>query len=314
MACNLCGSDDKVFLFSAEDYISGDVYDLFECSVCHLVCIFPQPSSEQLEASYPPAYYGKNPFLYEKVDAFSRYKKICSYVQKGTRVLDVGCGRGLVLDKLKKRGCEVLGTELSSVSARYAREELGLQVEEKDLAECAYGGDAFDTVTMFHSLEHLPDPRSTLLEVNHILKPGGILIIEVPDFASFHARVFRKRWFHLDVPRHLYHFSASTLEKMLIQCNFNVVKKENHALMYDSFGLLQSFLNNLCQTQNLLNDLNTKRTNIKSIFKTGSKRLVFDAIISLVAQVFLYFPVLATTYLLSLFKFGGTLTFYSRKK
>lgn len=298
----------------ARDYLTGTFHQVVKCGSCGLVYVNPQPDSTELGSYYPQIYYGDTPFLYEKVDANARFKRVRKLVTKGCVVLDIGCGRGLLLAKLHEVGCEVWGTELSQDSSRYAQQTLRLNIINRELADCDLASEHFDLITMFHSLEHMTSPRNTLKEIRRILKSGGVLVVEVPRFESLHSRLFKDKWFHLDVPRHLFHFSDRSLEQLLTTAGFKVHRKTYHDIMYDSFGALQSILNCLCSRQNLLNDLNTKRVTGAEITKSGDKDLIRDMRLSLVLQSILFVPLLLVSLFMSIFNSGCTLKYIARKQ
>jgi ubiquinone/menaquinone biosynthesis C-methylase UbiE len=314
VVCDICGVKEYSLIFEAKDYLTGAVQKVVRCKKCGLAYVNPRPSPKELSDFYPQQYYGENPFFYEKLDAFLRFRELSNTIKKGDIILDVGCGRGLLLSKLQRIGCEVWGTELSEVSARYAKENLNLSVISKNLNDCIFDKDYFDVVTMFHSLEHMMSPMKIVEEIYRILKPDGTLIIELPRFNSLYTRIFRDKWFHLDVPRHLYHFSDSTLQKLLASAGFDIIKEKHFALMYDSFGCLQSMLNCLCAKQNILNDLNTKRIKLSEIMKSKEKRFILDSVISLGLQSILFIPFTASSFILSPFNIGGTLTVHAKKR
>jgi SAM-dependent methyltransferase len=229
------------------------------------------------------------------------------------KILDIGCGKGLLLNSFQKDGWEAVGIELSQTSARYARETLGLEVYSKNFEECKFNDNAFDVITFFHSLEHLKDPASALRKARNLLTSNGFLVVQVPRFNSFYAKIFRDKWFHLDVPRHLFHFSDNTLSVLMNKSGFHTVKKQKFILMHDAFGALQSILNMVCSQYNLLNDVNTKRLEPGKIMRSGSKRLKADLIVSILGQGFFFPPLYFFAALLSIFNIGGTLTFFSQK-
>ena len=314
VACDLCRSKEFSLIFEVKDYITGTLQKVVRCKECDLAYVNPRPNPEELSDFYPQNYYGENPFFYEKLDALLRFWELRKTIKKGDFILDIGCGRGLLLSKLKHIGCKVWGTELSEISSRYAKENLKINVISRNLEDCMFDKDYFDVVTMFHSLEHMMSPMETTREIYRILKPEGTLIIELPRFNSLYASIFRDKWFHLDVPRHLYHFSDSTIGKLLASAGFNIVKEKHHALMYDSFGCLQSTLNYLCAKQNLLNDLNTKRITLSAIIKSKEMRLILDSVISLGLQSILFIPFTAVAFILSSLNIGGTLAVHAKKR
>jgi len=102
---------------------------------------------------------------------------------------------------------------------------------------------------MWHTLEHMRDIPYTLRHAARLLKPGGSLLIAVPDFGGFQAAVFGKRWLHLDVPRHLYHFDAGSLHYCLASAGFSIERRWHQEFEYDLLGWSQSALNCMMPSQ-----------------------------------------------------------------
>ena len=136
------------------------------------------------------------------------------------RILDVGCGPGKLLRVLREQGWDAHGVDFSSVAADSARAKHGLKVKCSDLLAAEYPQSSFDVVLFSHSLEHIYNPVETLREVHRILKPGGLLLIYVPNAGSFESHVFGKWWVQWDVPRHLFHFTKETITKLLVETGF----------------------------------------------------------------------------------------------
>lgn len=139
------------------------------------------------------------------------------------RILDVGCGPGKLLRVLRERGWDCYGVDFSSVVVEHARNNYGLNVELGDLLEVTYKDNFFDVVLFNHSLEHMYNPVGTLKEALRILKPGGLLLIYIPNAGSFEARLFGKWWAAWDVPRHLFHFSKKTMSRLIMNAGFRLV-------------------------------------------------------------------------------------------
>lgn len=135
------------------------------------------------------------------------------------RVLDVGCGNGAILKKLKDLGWQVEGTETdSSVVQRLAEDSI--LVHHGILEELPIQPASFDVITMKHVLEHLPDPLQTFMKAKKILKPGGRLVLSTPNTNGFGHRHFNQHWRGLEPPRHLYLYNPSCLQEILHRTGF----------------------------------------------------------------------------------------------
>lgn len=168
------------------------------------------------------------------------------------RVLDVGCGKGWILHEFRGRGWEVSGTEMSPDAAGFAVNRLRLPVRCGDLQAQAFPAAHFDVVTLWHVLEHLRDPVETVREAARLLKPGGLLVLAVPNQQGYLARIGRGKWFHLDVPRHLYHYNPTTLRRLVETAGLEARDWRHLSLEYDVGDALQTPLNLLLPRQNLL--------------------------------------------------------------
>ena len=152
-----------------------------------------------------------------------REKGIIPFIGEG-KVLDVGCGNGVILKGLQSEGWKTYGVELNDRASDYARRILGLNVFTGALMDAKFPDSFFDVILFNHTLEHMTSPRRVLAEANRILKAGGLLVISLPNARSIEARLFKSYWFPWELPRHLYHFSFSTLTKILKLNGFKVSK------------------------------------------------------------------------------------------
>jgi len=135
------------------------------------------------------------------------------YVPAG-RLLDVGCGHGLLLDEARRRGYEVTGLELSVAAAGYARDVLQLEVREETLNELAEEGERYAAIVLADVLEHLDDPQAALDRCFELLAPGGVLCVATPDPSSLTARLAGRRWWAY-IPAHTYLFPRRTLHELI---------------------------------------------------------------------------------------------------
>ncbi len=138
----------------------------------------------------------------------------------GGHLLDVGCGSGAYLARVRALGWQVSGVEPSARACSYARERLGLEVYCGTLDEQPFPEASYDVVTFWHSLEHSSHPGRDLQEAYALLRPAGLIMLEVPNWDSLQRRLFRRHWFHLDVPRHRVHFRRDVLRQYLESAGF----------------------------------------------------------------------------------------------
>jgi len=140
---------------------------------------------------------------------------------KGGRILDIGCGNGTELYKLKAMGWEAYGVEMDAEASERARLK-GISVFTGDLSGAKYPDQFFHVVRMSFVLEHLPNPRETLQEIRRILVPNGRIYISIQNARSLHYGLFGQRWFSLDVPRHLFTFTPKTIRRLFSSLNLEL--------------------------------------------------------------------------------------------
>jgi SAM-dependent methyltransferase len=168
------------------------------------------------------------------------------------KLADIGCGDGSFLRKATEAGWTVTGTE---VDTRIPAPGLEVFASLEGLKHRA----PFGCITLWHSLEHLRNPVETIDELAGMLAPGGTLVVAVPDNGGYQARLYGRHWLHLDVPRHLYHFSLAPLRTVLERAGLEVVRVGYREVEYDVFGWIQSALNRVMPRPNILFDALTGR-------------------------------------------------------
>jgi 2-polyprenyl-3-methyl-5-hydroxy-6-metoxy-1,4-benzoquinol methylase len=243
--CPVCGALEAQPRFAVDGVDSPVVV----CVRCGLGRFHPSPELEEVRALYPDEYYGEPGTKFQSlIESLVRLvgTRHIGFLSRdlapGARVLDVGCGRGVLLGALADLGCEVYGVEISPEAARGADPRAEIRIAPT-LADAGFEASHLDEVIIWHVFEHMNDPRGTLEEVFRILEPGGRLVIAVPNFESAQARWTGAAWFHLDLPRHLYHFPVSALREMLMQTGFEVISEHHFSLRQNPFGWVQSVLN-----------------------------------------------------------------------
>ena len=240
--CVVCQSENTRKLLQASDHLTQDVFEVWLCRDCDGAFTASVPAN--LDRYYPAMYrnYGRwSRGIFEMMYRVQTRRWSRAFGTPG-RVLEVGCGHGWMLNALRAYGWQVCGMERSEGSARFAIQELHLPVLVGDL-EALQSEPTFDLIVMHHVLEHLPEPRTVLRQCAERLKEGGTLLICVPNRGSWQFRMSGARWFHLDVPRHLTHFTPACLNHACAATGLRVKEVRFVSLDQDPFGWMVSMLN-----------------------------------------------------------------------
>jgi 2-polyprenyl-3-methyl-5-hydroxy-6-metoxy-1,4-benzoquinol methylase len=221
LECPLCDEARiEVKYEAARDYLTGDEFKVLECMSCRVA--FTHPVPENMSRYYPLQYRAyKGPilkilgaFYQAKANGWSRL-----FPQPG-RLLEIGCGPGLMLKSMRDLGWDVMGLERNEHAAGYGRKEYGLQILACDVDQLP--PQTFDLIILFQVLEHIQDPKTILASCYHRLNPGGRIVIGVPNFHSWQAEVGKTEWLHLDIPRHLFHFLRPPCALLLATRDFAI--------------------------------------------------------------------------------------------
>ncbi len=257
---DICPHDHQGRSLKNLDVVTGHVFDVLQCKDCGLGWTDVAKGFD-LTPYYATNYYGNHhkKFIGLVEWAVKNFRTLrAGFIQnqisdRSARILDVGCGRGWMLKTLKDHGWECFGTEFSEESSKHAQKLLGNTVYTvSDIADCRFPDNHFDVVTLWHVLEHLPNYLDVLQEIKRILKPRGVLIIEVPNFTGVQSSINAGRWIYLETPRHLYHFSTKYLSKLLGGLKFTVKGINTFSLELGLFGMVQSLLNLVTPIPNFL--------------------------------------------------------------
>lgn len=248
--CRWCGATTNRSVMEARGFDSQkEVFSLVQCESCGLVRTDPFLSGEELSGYYSQDYYGDTsakftPLIEDLIVLFNRVrdrvltKRLPSNVRK--RLLDVGSGRGCFLKAMSSYGFECYGLERSDF-----KQDANLPYELfcGEIQDLPMPSGYFDAVTFWHVFEHLEDPRSVLEYAFKLLKPGGFMVLAVPDFSSWQSKWFGRHWFHLDLPRHLHHFTAQWLSDQLSKAGKVVEVKSLATIEQRLYGFVQSTQN-----------------------------------------------------------------------
>lgn len=168
------------------------------------------------------------------------------------RVLDAGAGRGRFVAAARAAGYEAHGVEPSARGVAAARAVYGLELLRAGIEDAAVDPGSLDAVTLWHVLEHLDDPGGALARVSDWLRPGGVVLVGVPNAASLQAHLGGPVWFHLDVPRHRTHFTAPGLRALLRAHGLEPLRTHHVLAEHNPFGLWQSLVSRTTPTPSWL--------------------------------------------------------------
>lgn len=242
--CNLCGADDYEIVYAPRYELtdpdrvadtfrsSGDqvlMDQLVKCRVCGLQYLEPRLPEDVILDAYGG---GTDERFVSQARArehtFSRYLPDIREAAGGVgRVLDVGTAGGSFLAVSQRAGWDVVGCEPNRWLAAWGRQHYGIPIHPGTLADLKLPDESFDVVTLWDVLEHVTDPMALLVECRRVLRPDGVLVVNVPDIGSLPARLMRRRWVFL-LSVHLSYFTRETLAAMLTRAGFQPIRYRRH--------------------------------------------------------------------------------------
>jgi 2-polyprenyl-3-methyl-5-hydroxy-6-metoxy-1,4-benzoquinol methylase len=221
-ACPICNSTEVRALLSAPDRYHGrhHRYQLVRCEKCSLVWLNSPPSPHEMAEHYGVDYDRSVATAGEDPNRWSGRHETLANFKSGGKILDLGCSAGGFLHGLDGSSWQKYGIEMSEEVATQARKRTGAEVFVGDILDAPFPKETFDAVTCFHVLEHLYQPCEILQKVFAWLKPGGVFYFMVPNIDSAGCRIFGSYWYALELPRHLFHFSPTSLRALAKRVGF----------------------------------------------------------------------------------------------
>lgn len=271
-ACDLCGSRDYRLLFQCRGY------PIMECRECGLVFTGSVMAPDDRESLYKNEYYvhaagyaesikrsaaAGNPEYDERVRLASKFSP-----QIPGTVLDVGCGSGGLLAAFKRAGWNCCGIEPSSDLSAYARDIAACEIYEGTIESTPLPQAAFDVISACHVLEHSASPHDFLQTCFRSLRDEGVLLVEVPDFGCYLSRKQGADWLPLYPDTHLYHFTISTLQRLLKATGFRPVRIRR----YGGLGILSTQ-----ESDNSVKDAGHAKNIVEQSLCNVAKKRIFDA-------------------------------------
>ena len=233
-------SENNVYIAVKDHSVSGEAFSLLLNEELQLLKTHPQPAPEDLARYYESDDYishtdGRRSLfekLYHTVKQKAlrdKIKLVQRYAPTRERLLDIGAGTGDFLAIAAQNGWQTLGIEPNAKAKAIALDK-GVTFEE---SLAALEDHAFDVVTMWHVLEHVPDVEAQIADLKRITKPGGTIVIAVPNYKSHDAQHYGTFWAAYDAPRHLWHFSKTAIKLLFEKQGMQLVKVL--PMKFDSF-------------------------------------------------------------------------------
>jgi SAM-dependent methyltransferase len=235
VSCPACNDNRWVVVLEGPDRVHGlpGTFRMVRCQQCGLIYQNPRLSRSDIARFYPDDYL---PFSLpveaeqnwlRRVDWRYGVARRCQIVTRHAgspgQLLDVGCATGVFLDAIRRLGWQVTGVETSVAASQYARRRFALSVHTGELRDAGLPDRAMDAVTMWDVLEHVQEPLDTLRELARVIRPGGSLLLTLPNPNSWEARLLGRYWPGWDLPRHLCLFVPELISRCLAACGFDVI-------------------------------------------------------------------------------------------
>lgn len=244
-ACPVCSAGTIKEALRVKDHsVSGEEFSIWECAACHFRFTQDVPDAASIGPYYQSEDYishsntskGLINRLYQAVRkrTLKRKRKL---VQQQTgmgkgQLLDIGSGTGAFVSEMEKSGWRVTGLEPDSGARQVARESFGVNLQDTS-GFFQLPADQFDAITLWHVLEHVHTLHEYIAQLKKLLRTGGRILVAVPNYTSGDAGHYQSFWAAYDVPRHLYHFSPGSMEKLATIHGLKLLSCK--PMWYDSF-------------------------------------------------------------------------------
>ncbi|ASV30226.1 class I SAM-dependent methyltransferase [Maribacter cobaltidurans] len=228
----------KLYLKTKDYFNTHESFDLIYNPELDMLITDPQP--KDLDKYYSSDYYISHndqrksiiDKIYKYVKDYSLSKKLRLIDSLNTtqkKLLDIGAGTGDFVKTINQNSWKAEGIE-PNINARNQAKKKNITLH-KDFDTITY--DAYDVITLWHVLEHLPDLENQLIKITSLLKKNSFIIVAVPNFKSYDAQHYQKFWAAYDTPRHLWHFSRNSIPALLRKHNMELI--ETKPMYFDSF-------------------------------------------------------------------------------
>lgn len=310
--CPACGIASLRQAFNATplDYSLKERFDILVCERCGHGITMTESAQHEMPLHEGGSYDTSEKLWHRLASPFLRLlernkMKYLGPKPEGARLLEVGCGKGRFLEVAVDAGYSVHGLEPSKRSYSFARTRLGDKVLCMNLEDLGEEVGQFDFIVLWHVLEHINDIDAVLDKIKTLLYPAGKVLIAVPNFKSFQARIGRSNWYGLDPPRHLHHFSPQSIEKILKRHNLRIERFFFNSFYLDYVGELITYLNVILPDKNVIP--NILKYNHNYFNAVGWRRALFMSAIAPLIMFLLAIPGLLSNLLARMTGHSGSM-------
>lgn len=242
--CPWCNSENNHQFLKLKDYfLTQEEFEIIECENCKLLFTTPCPTPDKIGDYYKSEDYlshndekkGLFAKIYnsvKKINIKNKFKIAISRQLSAVSLLDIGCGVGDFLLYAKEKGCDITGIEPNDDARKIAEKKLNCKILSPEELQ-SIPDNAFDVVTMWHVLEHVADLKTEIHHLQRILRKDGRLILALPNHKSYDAEYYKDKWAAYDVPRHLNHFSQTSIRNIFKETKLQLI--DTKPLKWDSF-------------------------------------------------------------------------------
>lgn len=281
--CPVCQNEKLENNMVCQDYsVSGESFMIVKCNNCLTKITSPRPVQNVIENYYASDNYISHTnkanniinTLYKIVRKYTIKQKVSlinKFSKKG-KILDIGCGTGEFLKACLKNGWEITAIEpnenawensVINTNNNFYKDVLSLKNK-----------NTYDVITLWHVFEHLYNPNEIIKKLKSLIKDEGVIILAVPNYESYDAQHYKEFWAGYDVPRHLYHFSQSSIKTLIKQHNLKL--KKILPMYFDSYYVSILSEQNKNGKSNLIHAfINGLKSNIKARKKKNYSSLIY---------------------------------------
>lgn len=239
-SCPFCGGIIRKKYSGLQDrlYTTNKIFQAYECATCKIALLNPMPTGD-VSRYYPTNYLSGESsentveeatgFDLEKWYRYNQYRYDFGLLARATGLtlkkarsyLDIGSGSGERVTYAAEQGCK-RSSGLDKFDFAKKQSKQNVELINSEVAQFK-PKKKYKIVSLFHVLEHIEEPKEMLKHINrHILAQGGYLVVQVPNYNSLERKFFGRKWFSLDVPRHIWQFNSTALERLLMESGYKV--------------------------------------------------------------------------------------------